>query len=87
MPDEAILREKAREAVRTGKLPARRPDRTWGGPGIGASCTICEKPVTRDEMEFEIEFEHDGIKPGLDKFHVHIRCFAVWELERNTAQG
>ena len=35
MPDEQILREKAREAVRSGKLPARRPDRTWGGPGLG----------------------------------------------------
>jgi hypothetical protein len=38
-------------------------------------------------MEFEIEFAHDGAMPGLDKFHVHIRCFAVWELERKTAQG
>ena len=27
MPDETILRAKAREAVRTGKLPSRRPDR------------------------------------------------------------
>jgi len=87
MPDEQILREKAREAVRNGKLPARRPDRTWGGPGVGAPCTVCEKPVTRDEMEFEIQFAHDGAVPGLDKFHVHIRCFAVWELERKTAQG
>jgi hypothetical protein len=33
-------------------------------------------------MEFEIEFAHDGVMPGLDKFHVHIRCFAAWELER-----
>jgi hypothetical protein len=39
-------------------------------------------------MEFEIEFarEANGIA-GLDKFHVHIRCFAVWELERKSAQG
>jgi hypothetical protein len=88
VPDEAILREKAREAVRNGKLPARRPDRTWGGPGVGAPCSVCDHPVTKDEMEFEIEFarEPNGIA-GLDKFHVHIRCFAVWELERKTAQG
>jgi hypothetical protein len=25
----------------------------------------------------EIQFAHDGDHPGLDKFHVHIRCFAV----------
>ena len=85
MPDEPWLREKAREAVQTGKLPARRPDRTWGGPGVGAPCTICDKPVARDEMEFEIQFEHNGAVPGLDKFHVHVRCFAAWEFERKEA--
>ena len=82
MPDEARLREQAREAVRTGKLPARAPDRIWGGPGIGASCAVCSKPVTRHEMEFEIEFAHDADYPRLDTFHVHIRCFAAWEFER-----
>jgi hypothetical protein len=83
MPDESMLREKARAVVQSGKLPARAPDRTWGGPGVGAACTVCERPVTKDEMEFEIQFEHDGSNPGLDKFHVHIRCFAAWEFERN----
>jgi hypothetical protein len=39
-------------------------------------------PVTKEEKEFEIQFERDGDNPGLDKFHVHIRCFAAWEFER-----
>jgi hypothetical protein len=51
MPDEKILRDKARAAVRDGKLPSRRPDRTWGGPGVGATCSVCDLPVERDEME------------------------------------
>lgn len=84
MPDEANLRAKAREVIRDGKLPARRPDRTWGGPGVGAPCTICGERVTKDQLEFEIQFTVDG-GGGLDKFHVHIRCFAAWEFER--AQG
>jgi hypothetical protein len=87
MPDEPLLREKARAAVQSGKLPGRRPDRTWGGPGVGAACAVCDLPVTRDELEFEIQFEHDGNNPGLDKFHVHIRCFAAWEFERNKVQS
>jgi hypothetical protein len=41
MPDEPRLREQAREAIQTGKLPSRAPDRTWGGPGVGADCTVC----------------------------------------------
>jgi hypothetical protein len=82
MPDEKILREKARTVVTNGKLPARRPDRTWGGPGVGAACAVCELPVKNDELEFEIQFAHDGSDPGLDKYHVHVRCFAAWEFER-----
>jgi hypothetical protein len=85
MPDESILREYARAAVQKGKLPARRPDRTWGGPGVGAACAVCGRPISKDEMEFEIEFAHDGDNPVLDKYHVHIRCFAAWEFERQKA--
>jgi hypothetical protein len=87
MPDESLLRERARAVVQSGKLPARSPDRTWGGPGVGAACAVCELPVKKDEMEFEIQFEHDGSNPGLDKFHVHLRCFAAWEFERKKAQS
>jgi hypothetical protein len=32
-------------------------------------------------MEYEVEFVRaDGL--GRDKYHLHLRCFAVWELER-----
>jgi hypothetical protein len=82
MPDDPILREKARVAIQTGKLPSRAPTRTWGGPGVGAPCAICGLPVTTDEVEFEIEFARDGDNPGLDKFHLHIRCFAAWVERR-----
>jgi hypothetical protein len=82
MPDEPRLREQARDVIKNGKLPARAPDRAWGGPGVGAECRVCEKPVTKSELEFEIQFEQEG-GGGLDKFHVHIRCFAAWEFERN----
>jgi hypothetical protein len=45
--------------------------------------------VAKDEMEFEIEFARDGgcPEPGLDKFHVHLRCFAAWEFERGKSQS
>ena len=56
MPNEAELRKVAREVLRAGKLPRQEPDRTWGGPGVGALCAVCEKPVTRDEMEYEVQF-------------------------------
>lgn len=82
MNDESTLREKAREGIQSGTLPNGQPDRMWGGPGVGASCMICSERVKRDELEFEIEFARDGDDPGLNTYHVHIRCFAAWQFER-----
>lgn len=87
MADETRLREQARDMMRDGKIPTQAPNRTWGGPGVGADCAVCERPVTKDEMEFEIQFAHDGSNPGLDNYHVHIRCFAAWEFERAHITG
>jgi hypothetical protein len=82
MPDEAALREFARHAVRNGKLPRREPAHVWGGPGVGVPCSVCEKPTTREEMEYELEFDPDSDNLSLDQFHMHLRCFAAWEVER-----
>jgi hypothetical protein len=87
MPDESALREKAREVIRSGKLPARPPDRTWGGPGVGIACMICGLPVGKEQMAIEIQFSYNGPSPGLDKFDVHVRCFAAWEFERVKLGG
>jgi hypothetical protein len=81
--EEQALRAKAREVLQAGNLPSRRPDRTWGGPGVGATCAVCDLSVTHDQMEFEIEFARGGDYPGLDDYHVHMRCFAAWEFERS----
>jgi hypothetical protein len=89
MPDEAPLREFARFAIRTGRLPRREPARIWGGPGVGGFCGVCEKPISQDELEYELEFachddnpKRDKVHPQRDKVHFHLRCFAAWEFER-----
>jgi hypothetical protein len=84
MSDESLLREKAREVIETGTLPNRRPDRTWAGRGVGAECAICRAPVTRDEIEYEIEFARNGDDSGLDSYHVHVRCLEAWVSERHN---
>jgi DNA-directed RNA polymerase subunit RPC12/RpoP len=85
MNEEAILREYARGAIRAGTLlAARRPDRIWAGSGAEAPCAVCERPIRRHDLELEIQFAHGGAAtPGMDKFHLHLRCFAAWELERH----
>ena len=84
MPDEAIARERARTAIQAGKIPIGRPDRTWGGNGVGLPCVICDLRIKLDQLELEIEFERIG---GFDVFHIHLRCFSAWELERTKVGG
>jgi hypothetical protein len=43
---------------------------------------VCGEAVTKNHLEFEVQFARDGDNPGLDKFHIHVRCFAAWEFER-----
>lgn len=66
MPDENVLGAKSREVVLAGKLPSRPPDRTWAGPGIGNSSTICGARIKQDQVEFEIQFAHDGAAAGVE---------------------
>jgi hypothetical protein len=80
---EAKLREKARQAMQAGMLPDRRPDRAWGGSGVGAACAICANPVKNDELEFEIEFARIGADRHVDTYHLHVRCFEAWQSERD----
>jgi hypothetical protein len=83
MEEEAGLRERVRERLQEEKLPLREPDRIWGGPGVNAPCAVCERPVVHGEMEFEVQFARDGaVDRHFDVYHVHVRCFAVWELVR-----
>jgi len=83
MSDDCVLPEKVRELIQAGKLPRRAPERTWGGSGVGADCAICDVPVKPDELELEIEYARDGNDDTVDNYHVHVRCFVVWEHERH----
>lgn len=84
--DDSFLREKAREAIKAGTLPARSPDQVWGGPGTGARCAICGDSTTHAEVELEIEFADDGYPGGRSRY-VHLRCFSIFELERQNIPG
>jgi hypothetical protein len=80
--NEDALRAKVRELLRRGRLPSRRADRMWGGPGADLACAVCQVRIARTELEFELEFAGaPGNGPSV--YHVHRDCFAVWRLERH----
>jgi hypothetical protein len=100
MIDEEILRARAREVLRTGKLPNARPERIWGGPGIGQRCALCDEPIERNQSELELQYPDprkgkpvpgdtatSGGKSREPTHHIHVRCFAVWESERKNGQS
>jgi hypothetical protein len=77
MPDELFLRDKAREAIRRGKLPVKKPDRAFNGPSSGAVCAPRRDAIPRQQMEVEIEFNSHGVMPGSAHYHLHPGCFAA----------
>jgi len=73
------------EAIRSGKLPGRSPERTWAGPGCGAPCMICGELINAAELEYELEFSGaDRQQP--EGHHIHIACFWAWETERRKLE-
>ena len=80
------LREKARDAILTGRLPSRPADRMWGGPSVDSECAICGAPIDRFEMEYELEFGRGDDDLDIEKYRAHIRCVAAWECERETLE-
>ena len=82
MPEEVVLREKARAAIKAGRMPTKLHQRLWGGSGTGGPCSVCDLPVSKDQPESEIEFTTNGVASSLVKFVLHVRCFAAWEFER-----
>lgn len=87
MIDEGTLRKQAREAIRAGKLPNRQPTHLWGGNGFGTNCAICGNLVNSDEVGYELHFVAAEALPPVVEYHVHVRCFAAWELERHGPPG
>lgn len=82
--DEA-LRQLAREAITAERIPAERPNETWGGNGTGAPCDVCGLPIPDDEIGFEVEFS--GETASARTYHLHNQCLAAWELERHALEA
>jgi hypothetical protein len=66
-----------RDVAEAGTLPDRRPDNMWAGRSAGTECAICGAAVSRDEMEYELEYARNGPDWGVDTYHVHIPCFTA----------
>ena len=84
--DEEGLRRQARAALNSATIPRDGPTGVWGGNGSGESCPVCGHRIDAAEMELEIEFAVVSTS-GVREFHLHLPCFAAWEIERRISAG
>lgn len=87
MDQERRLSETVRQAIDSGKLPARKPDRVLGGLGTGKLCAVCGAKLTPTQMEIEAEFARGEASPGPARYWAHPRCYAAWEFELRGRSG
>jgi hypothetical protein len=82
--DEPELRYRALVALKKEILPRTPAQRIWGGHGCGKSCPVCGCLVEPAQLEFEVEFAAADGGDAVREFHLHLRCFAVWETVKES---
>lgn len=75
---ESELRHLARDRIQQGRLPHVVPSRAWGGRGSDAPCSLCDKVIGKDDVEYEVESVAGGT-PVIHRFH--FLCHAAWQFE------
>jgi len=80
MPPES-LQLLIRQKLANGTLPMNSSvPRIWGGPGNGETCEACDGVITKDEWVSEGVSLAGGPKP----VHLHVKCFHLWQEERQA---
>jgi hypothetical protein len=74
---EEALRPLARDRIAKGQLPKGALSRMWGGYGTGQLCSLCNKPIERYQIEYEVEHA-DALSQTL---RFHTACLSAWQLE------
>jgi hypothetical protein len=70
-PDLRLL---ARTRIDSGQLPPCEHVTLLGSPGNGATCSLCDSPITSGQVEYDVEIA--GRRGSCWRFH--IGCHAIW---------
>jgi len=83
MEELGPLRIRARERMTQGRLPRTKAIRTWGGPGSGAICSLCDAAILASEPEFEVQFDLSAPSSSL---RFHRQCHSIWNELREESR-
>jgi hypothetical protein len=75
--DEKELRLEVRRRVADGRLPCETQRYLWAGTGDGQLCSLCDRPVHPDQIEYELQFNTNPATV----YRFHLICHQAWELE------
>jgi hypothetical protein len=70
-----------------GVLPRCSPRATYAGFGDGKHCSLCNRKIPQQEVEYEVECDPGEGKQALLRFHV--LCHEIWqdECSKRTDEG
>ena len=68
------LEARIRYKILAGLLPKQQCRMTWYGPGRGATCVVCDRPITTEEVEVECDFH------GAGTMSFHLECYELWSV-------
>jgi hypothetical protein len=80
---ETDLRRAARDRINREQLPRTAPASMWGGKGSGRPCALCDRPISPDDWELQLEEKRHG--EGTQAFHFHVACESLWRRECSVA--
>jgi hypothetical protein len=72
MSDQEDLQEVIRQKILAGDLPKEHCRMTWYGPGKGAICVACSRPITSADVEVECDLTRGGT------LRFHRQCYEMW---------
>lgn len=75
---ELELKTLAVDRIRQNELPAQLPKTVWAGQGSGEPCSLCDRPIDKTEMEYELDIP---VARANSVVRLHLRCHALLELE------
>jgi hypothetical protein len=75
MLDPAELAELVRRKIAAGVLPTTAPTKAWVGHGTNATCDICDRPISPEDIECEVDLA------DVRMLRLHLRCHTTWNAD------
>lgn len=73
---EKALALRVRERIADGRLPVVLSRKLAAGYGSGHTCRVCDRPILRQHVEYEVNDAGDG-----GQLTLHRSCYVIWQVE------